>query len=98
MADGIDRILGATSSKAEEILPGYAVSCDSSPNAIGVTLIQNNPIQINLEHCGSIPNRQLQLTAAWNPDQVSIDKVLDMVRALWEGAESKGWPDPDWKH
>ncbi len=75
MAEGVDRILGSTSSKAEEILPGYAVSCNSSPRAIGVTLNQNDPLHINLEHSGSIPTRQLRLTAAWNSDQVTIDNV-----------------------
>ena len=100
MADGADRVHGSLW-EAAEALPGeWAVlgATTSATSAGGEVGKGPSFLGDAHVHIDSEKGNRVQVTLDFCPDQMSFDHAMSLAKAVWEGAASKGFPNPDWKY
>ncbi len=110
MADGSDRILWAVQAAAEEadikgVWGSGAGSTPSSWNASierpiddsDASLYANgvSVVDISVKTMGG--DCDTTITMKYVSTRINLDSVVEILKAGTLGAESKGFPDPDWK-
>ena len=99
MADGLDRVFGQMLEVAGRMM-GYAEASTGPTYASGSVWTgepANSERLINVRFDVSEEDGEVSLKV----DQAAVvqfEDTLELIRAVWTGAASKGFPNQDWKY
>ena len=100
MAEGSERIRSFLGEAVEQTHPGVAFGLGASS---GCALAEG---EVDFGEMGDVAkvsyavesNGRIRAELLFDNNFARIEDVLVWARAVWDGAASKGFPDPDWKH